>query len=235
MKFKVTRKDQDVIASVMVFKEKWWLWVISIKNLIRYGIPAALLILALFSYSMFHKPQHQQDYFKAAQVFEKWETGDESKLNELENLMRKHPELHGKYDAAIAGHLIAKEQGNHARGFATNALKRTQSVAPTLSSFAKTSLKISEGHYQEALIDSKALHAKIDKDQDHVLYAYNLMRMASLGGELEDHATESQALKDLQAFLQEHEGDPELSLLTQHFDAGSVHLDDYIAERTQGY
>ena len=233
MKFKVTRKDQDVIASVMVFKEKWWLWVVSIKNLIRYGVPFVLVAAGIVAYSMFYEPQHQQDYFKAAQVFEKWENGDGSQLEELEGLMRKHPELHGKYDAAIAGHLIAMEHGNNVKGYANNSLKRTQSIAPKLSSYAKTSLKISEGHFQEALIDSKALHEQIDPEKDRVLYAYNLMRMASLGHELEEHATESRALKKLQVFLQEHEGDPELALLTQHFNAGSVRLEDYIAERTQ--
>ena len=236
MKFKITRKDQDIIASVMVFKEKWWLWVVSIRNLIRYGIPAVLALTLLISYAAFHKPEHQMDYLNAQKAFHEWENGDEEKLVSLEQMLHKHPELHGKYDAAIANHLFSIEKGLEAKGYAFQTLKRTHASAPYHARYAKTTAAISEGKYQEALPEAESLKQELQgQEGTKVLYGFNLLRIAALQRELGNHDAERKELKELQQYLADNKNDQELELLAKHFQTGNVGLDDYIAFRSTNH
>ncbi|MCB1108653.1 MAG: hypothetical protein KDK44_03270 [Chlamydiia bacterium] len=232
MKFKITRKDKDIIASVMVFKEKWWLWVISVRNLVLYGIPAVLGLTLLISYAAFNRPEHQVDFLNAQKSYEQWENGNEDKLAKLEQILGQHPELHGKYDVNIAAHLLAIEKGIEAKGYAMQTLKRTDGTVPFHTQYAKTSVKIAEGSLEEALNEAMALKEALSGKQDaKVLYGFNLMRIAALQRELEHLDAEKAALKELQAYLAQNKEDQELSLLAQHFQTGIVGLDDYIAYR----
>ncbi len=236
MKFKITRKDQDIIASVMVFKEKWWLWVISTRNLIRYGISTVLGLTLLISYAAFHKPEHQIDYLNAQTAFHEWENGNEEKLTSLEQMLHKHPELHAKYDALIANHLLSIEKGLEAKGYALRTLKRTSAAAPYHTRYAKTSVAISEGKYKEALSESEQLKLDLQSQEGtKVLFGFNLLRIAALQRELGNYEAEQTELKELQQYLADNKKDQELELLAKHFHTGNVGLDDYIAFRKDGH
>ena len=234
MKFKLTRKDQNIIASVMVFKEKWWLWVISFKNLMRYGIPSLLGAVLLISYMSFHRFSHEQDYFKAHQAYEKWESGDESQLADLEAMFRKYPELHSKYDTAIASHLFSIEKHLDAKGYAIKTLQRVTKATPYHIQFAKTSVAIAEKKYKQALSESLELkEALTPTDAVKVLCGFNLLRIASLQRELGDFNAEKKTLQELKAYLDQNKD--ELELLVQHFKSGEIGLDDYINDRQSAY
>ncbi len=232
MKFKITRKDQDIIASVMVFKEKWWLWVVSIKNLIGFGIPAALAVVLCVSYLTFHKPKRHGDYFAAARAYEAWVAGDESELTNLENLMGHHPELHAKYDHAIAAHLMAT--GHETSGYAESVFKRTNLSSKWHGQFSKTSLVISQGDYKLALheaCDLKNQMSERDIENNKLIYGFNLLRIASMERQLNHDAAEKQAVKELQSFLANHKNDKDLTPLVSHYQQGKVSLDDYLISR----
>ncbi|MCB1118165.1 MAG: hypothetical protein KDK50_06265 [Chlamydiia bacterium] len=231
MKFKVTRKDQDIIASVMIFKEKWWLWVINIKNLVRFGIPLTLIAAFSISYLAFHKPKRHGDYFAAAQSYEAWVAGDQSKLPELERIMSFHPELHAKYDHAIASHLIASGQGAEAKQYAQASLNRAEFASKWHRSFANTSLTIADGDLQTALAEAKALKDEMSSgDIEHfkLVYGFNLMRIVALEKELDHKEAQKKAALELQQFVSQHQNEPEVEPLTSHFQSGKVSLSDYL-------
>lgn len=234
MKFRVTRKDQNIIASVMVFKEKWWLWVISIKNLVRFGVPIALIAAFSISYMGFNKPKRHGDYFAASQAYEAWVAGDQSKLPELEKIMSSHPELHAKYDHAIASHLIASDQGTDAKHFAQSALKRTEYASKWHRSFAMTTLTIADGDLSTALLQAKALKNEMSPDDiehNKLVYGFNLLRIAAIEQELCHDEAEKAAIQDIQQFLSHHKNDSEIEPITSHFKSGKVTLSDYLQQR----
>ena len=209
MKFKITRKDQDIIASVMVFKEKWWLWVINVKNLLRFGLPVVLGVVLMASYFSSRSVKSGEDFIVADQAFDQWSGGDDSKLNDLEKLMSHHPELHAKYDSAIASHLAAMENGAKAKSYAQKVFQRINGVCEFHGAFANTSLQILEGQYNEALNMAKALKQELeaqDLGYSKLLYGYNLLRIASLEKQLENHGSHKQALDNLRSFLVKNKG-----------------------------
>lgn len=117
--------------------------------------------------------------------------------------------------------------------------------------FRKTSLLIGAGHYAQALMEAKQLKIDLDKDDlfwshkssmlksGSILYAYNLMRIATLEHEAGSATGELEAWDELIA----HAGweknpsqlktyDPEAySLLSSNFHKGDVSLRDFIEER----
>lgn len=237
MKFKITRRDQDIIASVMVFKEKWWLWVINMKNALRYGVPIVLGVTLMISYMLFQKPQSSQDFIVADQAYDQWVKGADEKLVDLERLMHEHPELHAKYDGAIAAHLIAMDKGLQAADYASKTWDRTTGIAQYHEMFAKTSMSISGGNYDVALHEAQRLKADLDmSDMQNckVLYGYNLLRVAALEKQLGHSDKEQEAFQQLVAFLDANKNDQELQPLITHFRAGSVDLTDYIEYRQKG-
>lgn len=234
MKLRVTRKDQNIIASVMVFKEKWWLWVISIKNLVRFGVPIALIAAFSISYMGFNKPKRHGDYFAASQAYEAWVAGDQSKLSELEKMMGFHPELHAKYDHAIASHLIASDQGSDAKSYAQSSLKRAEHASKWHRSFATTTLTIADGDLSNALLQAKALKNEMTPDDiEHykLVYGFNLLRIAAIEQELNHNEAEKVAIQDIQQFLSRHQNDSEVEPITSHFQSGQVSLSDYLQQR----
>jgi len=190
------------------------------------------------------------DYVEAHNAFVRWDQEpekEEGSLVRLQELMKKRPELRPRYDHQIGQNLLMLTDIDKASLYITQALERTK--RPYYSDYAKTSLKISNGEYAEALTEARRLKETLltDGEETHsVLFAFNLMRIATLCQELEDTAGELTTWKEIKRYggweREEDASADEAAAVTQprgfkqllhHFTLQEVTLADYIREREE--
>ncbi len=214
------------------------------KKLALYVLPAAIVAGILVAKLGTKKGRAEGDYVSATAAFTKWDQILDQKSDEfasLERLVKKYPELHAHYDAPIGQNLLAFIAPDKAAPYVERTLKRTNQ--PYYSDYARTSLKISEGNYAEALEEASSLREKIIEDpKDHsVLLAFNLMRIATLSRELNNHERELEAWREIKRYggweegirnpeIVKHEGFKELQ---KHFSVQETTLLDYIQAREE--
>jgi hypothetical protein len=226
-------------------------WFSAHINLIVMGCMSVVLLLVGANRFMgWIRGDSQLDYAAAEAVCLNWE-GTKDALPRLEKLMRKHPELHQKYDSVIAQKFLSSSQSGLAASYASSTLKRIGEFSPYYTKFALGSLMIAEGHLQEALDEAKNLKLQLEVDQSFwekrsqvvrhgsLLYAYNLLRIATLQKELGSMEEELAAWKELKQNAGWAENplisqtyDPEAYLLIQqNFRKQDISLLDYINHR----
>ncbi|MCB1072953.1 MAG: hypothetical protein KDK96_07635 [Chlamydiia bacterium] len=220
------------------------------KKIGLYALPAALVAGLLVAKLGTKKGRAEGDYVSATAAFTKWEqvldqNGDD--FAKLEKLVKKHPELQSHYDASIAQSLLAAISPQEATPFIERTLRRTQQ--PYYGDYARTSLKISEKRYQEALEESLNLRDKMHSDpsfwekskNNSALFAFNLMRIATLSHELNHKESELNAWKEIKQYggwdnkqsptnSIGHEG---FKQLLSHFSVQETTLLDYIKAREE--
>ena len=122
------------------------------KKALYYTLPALVVLGVVLVKIGSKKGRAEADYVAANRAFLKWDQildkNGEDFVN-LQRLMQKHPELHTYYDSKIAHNLIALRDAEEAAPYVEKTIKRTQQ--PYYSDYAQTSLKISAGHYKDAL------------------------------------------------------------------------------------
>lgn len=153
-------------------------------------------------------------------------TSVDAAFDKVKQLLKQYPELNTKYDAPLAQAFLAVNNASDATPFADQSLKRTQANnLPTYQEFAKTSLIIGQEKYQEAL--DKALKIKQELPSESPLFAYNLLRIATLYQALGNKNEELNAWKEWNdqknstAFLQ----------VSNQLENGKIRLSDYITQR----
>lgn len=216
-----------------------------------------LIMLAFFLFQLMSKfsAGKKSDYLEVQKAFTAWisqETEDQHLLKNLEKPLSRHPELQAKFGNQIAQRLLSLGDFNKADAYAKAALGRAQDLTSSYySRFSRNTLMISQGKYLEALEEAKCL--KIDLESDDafwesrdkfirsgtILYAYNLVRIASLErqlgskeGELKawEELVQNAGWKGLPANIKTY--DPEAyTLLEQNFTQGDISLLDYIEQR----
>jgi len=195
------------------------------------------------------------DYQQVQKAFHAWisEEGQDAKLlKNLEKPLRSHPELEAKFGTLMAQRLLTLGEVSKAGGYAAAALKRAQTLtSPYYTQFSRNTLVISQGKYAEALEKAKQLKVDLEKDDafwegrdkfvksGSILYAYNLLRIASLEaalgskeGELEawEELVRNAGWKDRPVNLKTY--DPEAyALLARNFTQGDLSLLDFIEQR----
>lgn len=226
-------------------------WFTAHVNVIVIGcISVVALLMGANRFLGWAKTNPQLDYATAKAVCSNWE-GTKDALAKLEKLMRKHPELHQKYDSVIAQKLLASSQSGLGSSYASATLKRIQTFSPYYTKFAKGSLMIGEGKLKEALEEAKNLKMQLEVDQSFwndrsqiirhgsLLYAYNLIRIATLEKELGCLKEELAAWEELKqnagwagGQIASKTYDPEAyHLIEQNFKKQDLSLLDYINHR----
>lgn len=222
------------------------------KNVLYYGLLILALVTLIAVRMGKRKKRHEAAYVTATSTFQKWDqvsgSGDEE-LKNLDLVLKKHPELTAEYEAQIGQKLLAAYSAEKARPYVEGTLKRTGQ--PYYSLYGQTSVTVSEGNYSQALEEALELKKQMladkafwEKAQDNygsTLFAFNLMRIAVLYGELGDPKGELNAWKE----LKQHAGWDESSeatvftgkqgfheLLT-HFTVQESSLLDYIKTREE--
>ncbi|MDN3508534.1 MAG: hypothetical protein P0S93_00635 [Candidatus Neptunochlamydia sp.] len=220
------------------------------KKMGLYTLPAALVAGFFVAKLGMNKGRAEGDYVSAKAAFTKWEQvldqrGDD--FTKLKKLVKKHPELQAHYDTSIAQSLLATASPQEATPFVERTLQRTQQ--PYYSDYARTSLKINEERYQEALDEALSLKDKMHSDlsfwkkskNNSTLFAFNLMRIATLSEQLNHKESELEAWKEIKQYggwdkeqsptsSIEHEG---FKQLLSHFSIQETTLLDYIEAREE--
>lgn len=214
------------------------------------GIGAFLAVTAL-GISKWVKGDAQVDYLAADMAYNHWEGDRNEQLVKLQKLIRKHPELHAKYDGAIAQKLLSNSEKGLATSYGRATLKRIGDFSPYYKDFSACSLMIADQNLEEALREARTLKASMDSDDRFwekkstlvrhgcILYAYNLLRIAMLEklagtpkGELEAWAEMKQNAGWQGAQPTSRTYDPEAYLLIEHnFKSQEISLLDYIKHR----
>lgn len=194
----------------------------------------------------------QVDFVAADLAYQHWE-GTPETLGRLEKLLKKHPELHAKYDGVIAQRLLSSSQQGLAASYASAQLKRVAHLSPHYVKFSEGSILIAEGHLSEALSAAKELKGLMEKDTSFwekrssvaghgsLLYGYNLLRIAILEGKVGSSKDELAAWQELKANAgwlgvkpESKTYDPEAYLLIQkNFQNQNTSLLDFIQYREE--
>lgn len=220
------------------------------KKVLYYALPALVVFGVVLVKIGSKKGRAEADYVAAHHAFLKWdqilEKNGEDFVN-LQTLMQKHPELHTYYDSKIAHNLIALRDAKEAAPYVERTVKRTKQ--PYYSDYAQTSLKISGGYYTDALQEALLLKENLLKDENvwvkgenaSSLFAFNLMRIATLYQELEDTPGELKAWQEIKHYGGWSESSPAAEKIRQagfqqllsHFTVQETNLLDYIQAREE--
>lgn len=175
----------------------------------------ALLIvacLAVWTERLFKSNQQNanSDFLTAQRFFERFQKGDffeNEALLAAENLLKRHPELHAKYDPLLMLTLFSQHKNTEALDYAKLVVDRAAQLLPSCyQDYAQTSLLIAEGHYQQAWNQALALDEKIDKQADYtILDGMNKLRLFFLADQLNELSQKElywKALTEHPAFLE---------------------------------
>lgn len=207
-------------------------WITSNKQYLIWGVAILFAAMILtYRFLSWNNGSTEEDYYRAQNIFSKFQgdVGDnQDELNELEAIMRRHPELQAKYDGAMAQTLLIEGNVAQAKAFANMTFNRTR--PDHLSSFedySKTSLLIGEGNYNEALQQAKLLQEKLESEQltDTHLYAFNAIRIAYLYKELGLKDEELAAWSAVQKLRENYKSAAEAFAL---YNSGSTSLNAYV-------
>lgn len=184
-------------------------------------------------------------YAQAKTVFTKWEAAPENELllKQMKIALHKVPVLEKKYEPVIVQKLIEMGKSIEALEMAHHSLKGMNEEAPFHAIFSETSLLIEQGLYQQALERSVGLKEKMANTTDvanfsgdrliggAVLYAHNLMRIASLQHALKNKPGEMASWEEFESFLRARETSAVGALILNNFQNKGINLFHYIAER----
>ena len=236
---------QSKESSISSFLDKQWSdhpaieWVLNNKQTLLW-IALGLFVGLIFTYRvlMNRTINSEADFFRAQTAFVHFQEtainpkeGASNSLNELESLMKVHPELHGKYDASLAQTLLIKDQIPQAEKYAQATFKRTQNdFIGNYHEFAATSLLIGNGKYQEALIQAQNLKEKMNSESSNLgttLYFFNLIRLAVLHQQAGNDQEEKQLWEEVKNISTQ----ADVSALLNLFIEGQADFSSYMQKR----
>jgi hypothetical protein len=177
------------------------------------------------------------NYAAAEAIFAEWEASptDERLYKSVRETIRSMPDLQKKYESVIAQKLLDADKIDEALTMAHRSLNRVKEEAPFHATFAKTSLLIEQGGFQEALENAVALKEQMGSSfateikGGSLLYFHNLLRIACLQQELKNRPGEKAAWEELEKFLQNETG--LAHTLLGSFSEKQINLSQYISER----
>ncbi len=232
-------------------------WVAQNSKTVLYAL-ATLIVLLFCLYQLSGKifSQKRSDFIEAQASYAAWVSAvasDADLFKQLEKPLKRHPELQAKFGSLIAQHCLGLEEHKTGLKYAAASLKRTQKLSlPYYTQFSKNSLNIVNGKFAQALGSAKELKAQMESDSafwdsrdkmvrsGHLLYAYNLLRIASLERETGSKEGELAAWNELlknagwggSAPVSSKTYDPEAyQALGRTFQDGEISLVEFVRER----
>lgn len=181
-------------------------------------------------------------YTAAEEAVSKWKSSeDDFSYSEMRSALRKVPALERKYSPIIAQKLFERNRLSDALALAHQSLKAMEADAPYHAAYGETTLLIEQGSIQEALEKSVGLKEWMTNqcNLEHsigeqpvggaLLFAHNLLRIASLQKELRNRPGEKAAWEELESFLNAKES--LTHLVFDNFRDKGLDLAHYITER----
>lgn len=211
------------------------------RNLLIIAFGIMILLFATFRYTSQGIIRSEISYIQSENDFNKFIQESDPKasletLKVLDPYLKSDLNLQQKYDAMIAEKLIANGQVNEGIPFAERALNRTKAEnTPLFSSYSETTLLIANQKFEEALKRSTAFKEELLKLESpletNLLYAMNLLRIASLEQTLNLHPQELNTWNEWKTFILSKNNSSSLEKLIQEFNADGLSLNNYIEMR----
>lgn len=213
------------------------------STLLYIVVGLAAVLFAAYRFSSQESANFEVDYLNAANRYAQVQTisDPEKKLAVLEDLraiLARHPEFNANYQGNLAQLLLDQQDIAQALPLANETIRRVseEDIALYLH-YASTSLLIEQKKYSEALTAAFALKEHI-QDND-LLNALNLVRIALLQQELGDRDGELSAWKEWQRYAGWKGTAPEIKTLDpkvyfvvqNYYGQGGLSLANYIESR----
>jgi len=173
-----------------------------------------------------NRTHSKKDFLIANQILERFRSGEPLAVESIEaaeNILKRHPELHPKYDAMLATTFFANQNSTKALPYAHSIIKRVDSdLPPFYRSYSETSLLIADQKYPLAFEEAKTLNTQLENQEGYEnLYAMNLLRLVFLADTIGDDTIKKQAWEKLQHL-------PNYSKIESLFQEGKLTLQDYL-------
>jgi len=159
-------------------------------------------------------------------------------FDKLEEIMARHPELHDKYDNALAHALLKDPLCGEIQDKVDAALKRSEQLLKTppldlYRDYTETSVLINDGQFEAALVKALSLqHTATDlSEKPDTLLAFNALRIASLYQQLGRVQEEQQTWQQVKEEISSKSKDSGYDALAEHLQEGHVSLSQYIQAR----
>lgn len=214
---------------------------ISARKTLLIGIFFGIIAFLIIAYKLLsHQTANAEaDFIRAQTTFSRFQQTIVSDpeaafplLNELEDLLKRYPDLRAKYDGAVAQSLLLSARPALATPFAEAVFTRTSpDRLDPYKEFSQTSLLISTGEYPKALERALELQKRLDagkSDPDSALYAFNLIRIAVLRNQAGQFAEEKEAWTSVRNYLAASGISSEIN---EALRAGQAPLNGYIDNR----
>ncbi len=171
----------------------------------KYVLVSVILGIFLMGFIAFQKVPYfkkdsASDYLKIEKAFQNWSANPTNPelFQKIADLMKKNPLLSSKYDGIIAQRLLW-ENAKMAGPLSKEVLGRIDNDG-LFAKFAKGSLLIANGQFEEALEEAKNLKSDIT-NKDSLLYPYNLLRISVLEKQVGNKERELLAWQELEEYI----------------------------------
>lgn len=220
-------------------------WFSAYKQYVIFGLIALLsLILLAYRFLSASSLNSEADYLQAQYEFAQFQdksinsgSNDSENFDKLETILSRHPELHAQYDSLIAQLLIINQNPTQAKPFVERTMNRVAKDHDHIDlyrDYAQTSLLISEGQYEQAIAQAEQLKDKMNQDAKQnygsTLYAFNLIRLATLYQELNRPDQEQKTWEEFKRY----QANAEEAFAVEQLFQGSRAFDHYMKERLTG-
>jgi len=219
-------------------------WLNQNRGYLAWGILGLVaLLFILYRFQAGEIGQAEQDYASAArsvaQLSDK--TGEPQALAELQEILKRRPNLQAKYDGVIAQNLLILGDVENAEPFAERTFKRVSNEnVPFYIDYARNSFTIEKGEFDQALAQAQGLKLAMQNGKElhafgPMLYIFNLIRIGMLQKQLGQQAEEKKSWQEL---MKLSAGDSRLGIsatdlqqVIQHVEERGISLANFIEER----
>lgn len=178
---------------------------LSYRKYIGYVVVGAFM-LSMVYLKYYHKKQYSP-YHIAHVSYTKWiQNREESSIQKLLPLLKKHPELAKKYDALIAQVLLTERVMPETEAVLGRLIARNQSALPRYYQLSYVAQCILRKDFDAALDVSLQLKEKAEPNS--YLYGLNLIHIASIYRAMGNEEQEKYAWNAVYDFLQDSTNDP---------------------------
>lgn len=178
---------------------------LSYKRYIGYVVISAFMLSIL--YLKYYQKKQYSPYHMAHVCYTKWiQNREETSIEQLLPLLKKHPELAKKYDALIAQVLLTERAASETEAVLGRLIVRNQSALPSYYQLSYVAQCMLRKDFDAALDVSLQLKEKANPDS--YLYGLNLIHIASIYRAMGDVEQEKYAWNAIYDFLQDSSNDP---------------------------
>jgi len=229
---KKSQEEQPETSSPWLDVERLSEFVQNYGTLMAY-VFLGLIVLVVIGYQFTRSRESHSfaEYMRAERVYQQFVKADLDRdpgaFESLNQLIDSYPDLKQKYEGKVAQVLISKDHPELAGPFIEEMIYRSEEEGfSTYLEYTKTTLLITDGEYDDAYQMALQLQPQLHEEEE--LYAFNLLRLASLEQQLGLVKPELDHWKQILAASETNDA---VKAMLSHVKEGRVSLSSYIRDR----